>query len=934
MALTLITGRAHAGKSRFIGETIEDACRAGLVPTLLLPTAPDSHRAIAEFAERGLVGVWVGTFELWMDDLWLVHGDGRRLIGGNTRLSLIRKILERARPELLVGRPGLAEMLADIAISVAVRESLSPAGRLAHEIHELIKEYKTACTGLGLVERGEAARVLSETITTLEGPLVLNRFTGLTAAQELLVTALAVRNEVSVALPWEEGFPASEALDPLVGRLGTIAKVHHRVACPARRSELEILEDRLFRPGEPIPSAESLVLAEAGGPEAEIALAADLALEAVSEGIDPERVAVVFRRGEARAAALSAALASRNLLADIDVSYRFEATGFGRAFLSLLEAVGTATGTREPLMGYAASPYCRLSGPDLGSLDVLWRRRRLDGDALLGSVLDAADETTRHVLSLARQICREGPDAENTGVSVVEIANRLLAQVESRTGLESHEGRVDAAAHCTLIEVVDQLLDAGGGISQSALVAALRSTRVAPGGGNESGAVQITEAHRLQSRRFDIVIVGGLSAAEFSSEGIEPASERLLRELGAGESVDSRLTERLLFYSVATRPRRRLVLLRQSSDSSGAPVRPSVFWDEVVDAYSGVKEHEPGGGAIPGLRRVRLGMWDMERVVSSYERTGPHPQVVSEPPFRPERGVLDEATASLLEAEREFSVSELEVYLKCPYLWFVGYAVSPQEIDRLLDVRERGRRAHAILARFYRRWHEEQGSLRVTEESMGSARALIERLAAEVAEEADIDALGMEEELACAVATRWAQNIVNDDVSFLPEYVPVEHEWRFGTVAGRPVEFAGIPVAGSIDRLDTGPAGILVTDYKSSTDLKGGEGLLSHSLLQLPMYASVASDLLGVPVAGGLYRSMKSLKVRGFWLEGELESGRRGCSADAMSADGIRELIASAGEMARHAVDGIRAGRIERRGSVEGCRYCVLSGSCPEAVIV
>ena len=126
--------------------------------------------------------------------------------------------------------------------------------------------------------------------------------------------------------------------------------------------------------------------------------------------------------------------------------------------------------------------------------------------------------------------------------------------------------------------------------------AALRTIVAGGTAGERHGRVQITELSRLRSRRFDTVIIGGLTAGEMPVSNSDSLGDEL-RALFASEPLEPRA--RTALDSPSTRRSRgratQLVLVRRDADDSGAPVRPSVLWEEVVDAYR-----------RPGRRRRRV----------------------------------------------------------------------------------------------------------------------------------------------------------------------------------------------------------------------------------------------------------------------------------------------------------------------------------------
>jgi RecB family exonuclease len=129
--------------------------------------------------------------------------------------------------------------------------------------------------------------------------------------------------------------------------------------------------------------------------------------------------------------------------------------------------------------------------------------------------------------------------------------------------------------------------------------------------------------------------------------------------------------------------------------------------------------------------------------------------------------------------------------------------------------------------------------------------------------------------------------------------------------------------------VDIGEAGLAVLDYKSGSSTPKRADFDAQRVLQVPLYAAVASKLLGRPVVAGLYRSLKTGASRGFFLRDAVDP------VGLVSTDGLAEpgqveaLIAAAVASARGAADGIRAGLIEAApASSDACEYCAAACVC------
>lgn len=931
MSLTLVTGRANTGKTGVIHRELRSALAAGLPAVLLLPTMPDVRRTEAELGRVGAIGARVAVFDEWVGELWAMHGDGRGVAGEAVRLALLREALDSTRLEGLAASaasPGFLRLLGDILDRTS--EVPQRRGGVSGEVAAILRRYHELAEGKGLIERGRAARLLAERPPALRGPVLVNRFTDLSECQELLLGALARHTDVSVALTWEPDLPATAALDPLIERMFVSADIVPLVAS-APDSELERLEDRLYCPGEPLQAEGELQVGLAAGEEAECALAARAARALLDEGFAPERVAVVFRDAGRRLGLLDAALSAEGVRADLDVAVPLAATPFGAALIAALDAA--ATPRRERLLAFLLSPYSGVAASVVEAADVRWRRDRASGERMQREAKQMGPLAER-ALSAATAVAAKGMRA-STASAWTGLADALLTAAVASRPRGSSEAELDGAAHRAVMRALDEIVQvSGASLDMGGVRQLVSQLTVAPGRAERDGAVQVTEAHRVRSRRFDAVVLGGLTADEFSAERPEPLAAEMARTLGAAPGLEERDAERMLFYLVLTRARHRLVLLRQDSDARGEPKRPSVFWDEVVDVYAG---EDPAGEESPaaprGVEPMRLGLAELALAAPAYApgRRGQRAEVSPAGRANRVRGRLsDERVLAGLAAASEFSVTELETYLACPYRWFYDRAVRPRALDVEVDARERGSRAHRLLAAFYRSLEPRLRIRRVTPEHLPAALALLDEVAGEVETEARVQAADVREALTLAQAREWARAIVMDDADLLPGYEPLEHEFAFGLEAGRPCTIVGIPLRGSIDRIDAGPAGLVITDYKSERSPKGREGFERNGLIQVPLYALASASLLGAPVGAGLYRSLRSLDARGFRRD-EVDLGGRGSGKDVVDDAALEETLAAAAQHARQAAEGIRGGVIAPKPRAGACAWCGARAFCGKA---
>ena len=786
---------------------------------------------------------------------------------------------------------------------------------------DALSRYKAVLRKNGFIEAGEVAVLLANDPAVDVELVVANRFADLSRAQEQLLMAFSQKCDVRVALPWEKGFPATEALDALVERISARA-THIVVESATADSELGLLEARLYRSDAGTIAAQGqLVMAEASGEEAEQSLVADLVAEAVAEGIQPGRVAVVFRNAARRARGLSLQLAQRGVDVDVDVATPFQSAGLGRAFLTLLDVCSGREVTRERVLDLLQSPYSGIDDCTLSGLDTAWRQKRTEGRQLVTDVIRSGGPAAA-ILERGQKLLR-GPITREKAAAVQWIAGALLAEAQ-RSGENSGDRMLDAAAHRAIVSTMSDLLGAGTpSHDPGTLSDALKRRKIVSGQADRADAVQITEVERIRSRRFDVVVLGGLTADEFSSDqAADPLSARV-EELGISEDRDGYLAERLLFYLVVSRARNRLVLVRQTAGSEGEAKRASVFWDEVRELYGEAPEDPESPYLIP--RRFRP-LADIAVSAPAFSVSRQDVRSSSQQSYPNAETLVDDDVRSALAKKTEFSVTELETYHACPRRWFYERTISPRELDSSFDSRASGSLAHRILADFYEQWRGEAGHKRVEPDTLGEALNLMDRL---LSRAEPVKTRGLREQLATAELGEWVRNIVRIDSRLMPDFEPVAHEYGFGETEERPVEIGSDTfIRGRIDRIDRRGTEAVVTDYKSRT-VKGWKSFTPSGLIQIPLYAYVVAQIPDTDVIAGIYRSLADGTLRGFWDEGRLDLCAQGSDRDKVPQSDIQQLIDTARSTACEAADGIRAGEIPARPRVSSaCQYCALAQTC------
>jgi ATP-dependent helicase/nuclease subunit B len=399
-----------------------------------------------------------------------------------------------------------------------------------------------------------------------------------------------------------------------------------------------------------------------------------------------------------------------------------------------------------------------------------------------------------------------------------------------------------------------------------------------------------------EARHWDglrIVFVLGLIEGEFPRRAIEDVflrdheREKLNREteVRLREARGELDEERFLFYVACTRARERLCLSVPAHTEDGTPTQPSFFLEDLAALYPpgalaarpGAVETLPRAFPEPGRARLRLELerFAAEALATPFPAEGPgadrprlaaalydlHPRrslfrggVLF---LRPRAGrIPPDLRPALAAAVASVDASQVNTWLACSYRHFLAHVVGLREPSAPawagFDPRKRGGLVHRVLERF------------VLE---GRKRPLAELLEETLAEK-KFAGLGTraERELFRLTWLPRLEAFAGRDAAesaFRPD--PALLERRFEGVALEP----GVVLHGEVDRVDVGPGGAIVVDYKTGRGFVSAarKQVLSGDNVQLPLYALAVERLLGRAVVGmelfpvgrrergGLYRS-------------------------------------------------------------------------------
>jgi ATP-dependent helicase/nuclease subunit B len=288
--------------------------------------------------------------------------------------------------------------------------------------------------------------------------------------------------------------------------------------------------------------------------------------------------------------------------------------------------------------------------------------------------------------------------------------------------------------------------------------------------------------------------------------------------------------------------------------------------------------------------------------------------------------------------KREFSVTELDLYLKCPYDYLVTrvLGLAPlEEVTEDISPLDRGSKVHTILRNFYLSWTGP-----VSRERREEARALLKRLAdSEFGREADTFRNRREKEL---FQTVMAERFLDAEEEFWgqgmrPAYLEKKIErYRLVLRDGREVGLSA-----KIDRIDVDEDGnFIVVDYKTG-DYPKPRMNVEQDIFQLPVYAVMAGFALNnndpalkKPV-GLAYYDLAGRSGAGardvvlFDREARCDHPSSKPKASPKSADEFQAILNQSLDRARNAVEGILAGEFfSEPKDPNKCRYCPNETMC------
>ena len=876
------------------------------------------RRVAAEEGPRALFGVGIESFRAWIEDLWERYGDGRAIAGSLQREMQLRSLCEghgegyvRAAGRCLAAGAGLPAF-----DEACARAEAGEGGGVAPEEAELLALCGRCRDGLrdrGLVEFGEALALLPD--------------------------ALPPRS-LRVCM---EGFGP---LDPQQRRFFD--------SCP----QIKLVEhSALGSEGlQRAPEGIELRFAFPAGRYAWPRLAADIVAQVAEDG--PVVIACADPAGfYADVADLVCGL---GLSCGVRTRIPFFDGDFGRAWSSLWRFCRGETGEVCDLTDFLLSPFSGTSTDAAYAWDA-----RLRGDRLFCRE-DVREELRRKsALFAAMEMLVEQPWSEEAADAVERAVGGMQERPEAWR-------REQFSAIAALREVAAAAREAG--VGSDAVASALQEQSLpcrrlrgaaADGGSGALGAdvlvCDLATAAALEPGCCATLIVADLTSAAHPASEPADVSTQILAKLGIAPVDDTLSRTRRRFHACEQLPDARLVLERPLNDVDAQPTYPAAVLEEFVDAY---RADPTASDDIDNLyrlpARLQEGAWQRgeESLVENASRAAA-PKPAGSVPEPPAGAVSAERRSDLLLPrvtkgggvleEPCLSPSQIETYLECPYKWFAGRRVKAEEIDEGFGVLQQGDFAHAALKSFYEHFQEESGHDKLTEDDLPAARKLMNEVFDRHLKYQKQRKAGHENRLLplSELERREVEQLrgrlidyLDYEVELLPDFHPVKLEYDVTGGEKDAVDYAGVKLVGTADRIDVdGKGHAVILDYKPSVSdryalFSGDDGEVGGKVQAL-IYAQVIRRELDLDVVGALYLSYGRRKqIAGaydaYLLGPEVLPGIDADGCGWSGGRGFKDLLDQTEERVAQALERLRAGEVEPRPADDkACGWCPVT-SCPE----
>ncbi len=923
---------------------MEGAC------VLLVPSYDETVRVKSDLARAGAgFGVTVKTVKAWLADLWELFGDGRVIAGSVERALFVRRALkeqvlaakeEGQEPlfELTGGTEALVERLVRDAASAVVDAGQHPGAYALSDVQrcavEVAARARRDMARVGLIEQSRVCDKLREW-GVLEGMLVV-----------------AVACETSVA---------EDRLFDAIGA-DVVLLAEERDSIEGCAKELNVLVERLYRPDFVHSNAASgaVRFAYPAGRYASGQVISDEIVRAVEElGSTGIRVALASRVPLGVFDVVASRLVARGAKVRVSCMTNFAETSFGRAWNALLgfvldKEIDVLSAGDFSLSNFSSMTLSRAYGLDARLRG--WRGETVD-DALT-DMAAYADDDWREFLGLF---------AEGDLLGALDAQTRWIATrqnwSEAYRAQQLRSVNVARGVHERAAQIGLGLADA---LEVLQRVTMPYEEEVVPEREDETPTFTVligSMAQIVQGRSadFDIVVLEGLDAESYPLKDEETSVDALLQALGAWKPARRVEKLRLRFAQSIACATSCVILHRVLNTVDAEESRPAALLEELVDCYrrdpSDPEEIDKITGLTKDLQEHCFSVGE-EDLVGLLDKTGE--------PAPLEREVDVYSTGYLVRGDAEnllppsknkdgellegavLSPSAIELYLECPYKWFSQRRLKIESIDAEFGPLAFGGFAHKVFEAFHEQLRV-TGLRRVTPNNLAECDRLLDwqfdRLFGEEPYTYNKNAFIPQTQLEVIKAEQLRRELhgfLRREAELLPDFEPWKHELRFGWET--PFDYAGVPIRGSIDRVDVDAGGrAVVFDYKQSVGSayafwpkeEKPEGSLQDAgerVIVLPrkmqalIYAQVVRRLWGVvPVAAVYVGYGKKAGIAGLFdervLHPDVDLG--GINSERCGTNEMLDVLDRCEEAVALRLAGLMQGVIAPSPlDEEACRYC------------